>query len=335
MCLGVLGVTSFAAALSSLAEASPDGAVPVSLRWSAPRGCPREQDVLDQISRILANRPVTTSRSVVAKIQYDGGQWRAVLEMSTDESRSRRELEASSCAALAEATALIVAVSIDPDLAFSTETAVDASFTPLPAPELADAGAHDGSGPSVSGVETPAAGTGVAGESERRAARTPVTWGLQAGVGATGGLLPAAAVGVHGGVFGAVGRLGARIDGHLLLPTDAAEDATFGALRVRAQLCPELLEAGRVGFTPCAGVETNAIWGRGRGVTDPRSSTATFVAPLVSAHANFELTARFSLGVSVDGALALQRPAFELAGRPVFRVASVLGGGHAEARVRW
>lgn len=331
----MFGVASFAAALSPLAEASPDGAVPVSLRWSAPPGCPREQDVVDQIRRMLANRRVTTSRSVVAKIRNDNGQWHAVLEMSSEESRSTRELEASSCAALAEATALIVAVSIDPELAFSTETAADASLTPPPPPELADAGAHDASEPSVWSVEAPEAGTVVAGESERRVARTPVTWNLQAGVGATGGLLPATAFGVHGGVFGAVGRLGARIDGHLLLPTDAGVDATFGALRVRAQLCPELLEAGRVRFAPCAGIETNAIWGRGRGVTDPRSSTATFVAPLVSAHANFELTPWFSLGVSVDGALALQRPAFELAGRPVFRVAPVLGGAHAEACVRW
>ncbi|MBX3231979.1 MAG: hypothetical protein KIT84_12435 [Labilithrix sp.] len=312
----------FAAGVAA-ADATPP---PVRLRWEAPPGCPTEDDVLVQIARMLAGRSRPTDRVVTARVKQDGERWRVVLETVADGTRSSRELEASSCAALAEASALIVAVSIDPDVALAPAPTTTAPVTntdaapPTPTP-TAPPPVPLAPPPLEPPPPTPTP--------------TPIRWALHAGAGAAFGILPAPAVAAHVGASAARGPVGARVDGHWLFPADAGDDATFGALRVRALGCFALLAIGRAHLAPCGGLEADVVWGRGRGVTDPRSATAALFAPVVALDGSYDLTSWLALGVGGDAALPLQRPSFELAGRPVFRVAPVLGGARAEARVRW
>jgi hypothetical protein len=278
---------------------------------------------------MLANSRVTTRPVVSANVRHENG-WSVHMDILIDGARATRELEASSCAALAEAAALIIAVSIDPGLALSAD----------PGPETTSSSQEGAAAPDASDAATPLVPSADAPpppeeKAKRETAWKPLAWGLHAGTSTSFGLTPSPAVGFHGGVFGAAGRMSARIDGHTLLPADAGDDASFRALRLRAELCAQVVTVGRAHVSPCAGLETNVLWGEARGVSHPRSATAVFLAPLLGGRVTVGVTRWLFVGAGVDGALALQRPEFELAQRPIFRVAPVLGSVHIEASVRF
>lgn len=106
-----------------LAAQAPAAEVPVEaslLDWTAPSSCPSRTIVEAEIERILGRRPEGGPFATVT-IVVRGGRHTAELGVGSAPSR-RRRIEASSCEALVRATALIVALEIDPD-ALSVEVA--------------------------------------------------------------------------------------------------------------------------------------------------------------------------------------------------------------------
>jgi hypothetical protein len=98
------------------ASAADDTALSIDLIWNAPPGCPTSTDVLEVVRRRLADRgrapaSVVTARADVAA-GVKGAPWRLTLSVSDDQGEGARFLEASSCAELADATALILAMSL-------------------------------------------------------------------------------------------------------------------------------------------------------------------------------------------------------------------------------
>jgi hypothetical protein len=109
--------------VASLAIAEPASAsAPVVLDWSAPDGCPSGDDVLEEVTRLLGARPETNEsvlRVTALVKRKDGGPFVVRLEIPSPEGPRFREVSAVSCAALAQATALILALMIDPDAALA------------------------------------------------------------------------------------------------------------------------------------------------------------------------------------------------------------------------
>jgi hypothetical protein len=110
-CAGLLGTTVFLGA--ARAEAAP---VSFSLTWDAPPACPDAAYLRAQVETLLAGAPSLLAR-VVARAevsQRDDGMWTVRLTTDRDGTLGERFLEADACRSLADATALVVALTIDP-----------------------------------------------------------------------------------------------------------------------------------------------------------------------------------------------------------------------------
>ena len=91
--------------------AEPD---PVALLWAAPAGCPTADAVHEQTEKALgATVKQLGSVAAVVTVAQGVGRWQANLTLHSHGKRSERTYEAESCGALAEATALIVALAAE------------------------------------------------------------------------------------------------------------------------------------------------------------------------------------------------------------------------------
>jgi hypothetical protein len=90
----------------------------VEVSWIAPAECPQKPWLEGEIEKLIG-RPLTAiaepSIKAAALVEKkDGGKWRLRLHTLQDNASGERELEADRCEALAQAAALILALSIDP-----------------------------------------------------------------------------------------------------------------------------------------------------------------------------------------------------------------------------
>ncbi len=112
----------------------------MAVTWTAPPECPDEGAVRANVAQLLAGSPATGEARAVVNPRGDG--WQVVVSMNGGE----RRLEASSCRALADAAALIIAMGVDPARVVANRGARDAGHVevdaaaPLPPPAPLDAG---------------------------------------------------------------------------------------------------------------------------------------------------------------------------------------------------
>src|SRR5262245_48356488 len=89
-----------------------------SLTWQAPAECPDQTYVRGEVEQLLAGgepRPVHVDAR--ARIERANERdWRVWLTTTRDGITGERTVESDSCRSLADATALIVALAIDPDM---------------------------------------------------------------------------------------------------------------------------------------------------------------------------------------------------------------------------
>jgi hypothetical protein len=134
----------FAGALCAVATAGvarAQGEEPVSIAWTAPDGCPSGGEVRAEALRLLAGPPIRPDRRVAANarvVHLATGRWRVDVSMSSATAEGKRSIEASTCSGLADATALIVAIMVDPDRA-GAAAAAPKSTTPASPPPPASA----------------------------------------------------------------------------------------------------------------------------------------------------------------------------------------------------
>lgn len=84
--------------------------VHADVRWRASEGCPTEDEVRAEVVRLLGGAIPDDAPAVDAHVEATTEGWRLRLRIGREE----RRLEAQTCALLAEATSLIVALAIDP-----------------------------------------------------------------------------------------------------------------------------------------------------------------------------------------------------------------------------
>lgn len=282
--------------------------------WHAPQGCPSRQAVLEQAEKLLG-RSLTVITPVElaleAHVTRPGESWQLdVLQRSSTGTRAR-SVKAASCQELADATALFMALAVDPSLAASG--AASAAFPGEQQPEP-QAPARE-----AEAVPAPTATGSASAEPPSDPAQPPVPdrpLRVHAGlsVALTAGRLPGKAFGsvLHAGVSRRSWLWLAELGFHperqaTVAGSGAGGDLSMLGLSTGAGYLVDL-EPMAVG--PVLGVEVGWLRGSGTGVQNPTRADVL----LLSAHAG----ARYALTLSHEWALTAAGAFSALANRPRF-----------------
>jgi hypothetical protein len=296
-------VCSFAASAAAQTSAAEPAAV--VLHWSAPAECPTGDQVLDDARTLAVHRDAAAPRSPVAVDavvdRLAEGRWSLTLSIGAAQQR----LEASSCAQLARAGALFVALIMDPSRGDPPRDA--------PGEAAADAGPPPPSAPAPN-----AAATRPAQAVDARAGPREVSVLAAAGMEVDVGTLPRAEL------LGAleVGIRYRRMEVSLRGTAGPAQDKTLlGAAGARLRPisatltpCYAPLVTGVLRLGPCARGEVGWMHAEGLGVAQPRVTDAAWLS------LGGELAAWLALGAYVEARLGAGvlvpavRPNFQLTG---------------------
>jgi len=357
---------SVALAVRALPSAADDARI--ALVWRTPPGCPDEASVRADVARLLAGSSATGSAR--ADVTHAGDSWRVVVAMNGGE----RRLEAGSCRALAEATALIVAMAVDPARVAANRAspataaagggAATVSSEPIPleagassvapivdaaSPDVAvaDAGALAVVAP-VAPVTPPAPPTADAGAPPEAAPvapappppspppRAPVAAGTPASASETTFALSAA------GVLD-LGTLPA-------LAVGASVAVAWTPSRFRLELAggyflPDstppaavtsyLPRLGAFDLGPCALAEVASARGQGISIANPSSGSSAWFAPGAGFFGAWRLAQAWALFGRADALIPTIRPDFQVDGTTLHRPGFVTGRLSLGAELRF
>ncbi|WAS99263.1 hypothetical protein [Nannocystis punicea] len=315
LCLSVLGAGEAAASPSWL-----------ELRWPEQAGCPTRAEV-EAIALRLADGQSPQPVAAEALLSADADGFTLQLHVRDGAGEQRRTLQSPRCEALADATAVILAVAaapldvaarlLDPPPPPPPSDPLELDLVPAPSPS-----------PSQSPLSPPPSKPPV---------RRP---GLAVGFGAAAGLGPTArfAAGLSGNlslVWRRV-RLDLRGSGWLPSPLHDADHPSAGAtLRLAAGAvrgCPRLVRR-TLALELCAGVELGALRAEGVGLTSIERTRGLWAAGLLAPGLQWRPLRWLVLGVEVEALVAFTRRSYAIRDGGVFHVvppAGVrLGGGIA------
>lgn len=328
------GARSRALALA-IATSGPAGPG-VEVIWEAPASCPDAPTARAEILARVADGPAARELRATARVRaLDDGTFEVEVELRREGDVATRTLRAASCNEALTATAVVVAIAVDPSLEPVADDGTPVETLVPPPPSDAS-----GEVPAVSVVEDEeeaASSTrerGAAGEageapapSERRseAAASPRELGLSLGVrgGLDFGALPspaghvAGAVGIFGRRFvvqaGALHRIRTQTTVELPQPVGGRFRLTAASLSAGPRL-----RWGAFELPLAAGLELGAIWARGIGAgVEPIPVRRTWLAAVASAGVGWaprlaSPRASFALHLGLDGVVPLLRPEFTL-----------------------
>jgi hypothetical protein len=309
-----------------------------SLEWTGTEDCAQRSAVLSRLEYLLGGPPEASppieARARVERRKSDN--WRLRLAIRQGADRRERVLEAQTCGALAEATALIVALAISPE----SERVQEA---------LASSPEQDGG----IGVEldppseprtpqerrTPAPVMRRSLPPDRATHPAPSTGSplrVRVASGIDTGLLPAVAFGAAAGAVLALDGWRFELVGTYWFERRARRDdapekgADIAAITGTLTTCALLLRAP-IAAGPCAGVEGGGLFGSGFGVTEPESGVAPWLAATAGGVVAFPLLAEADLAIRADLVAAPARARFVLDNvGPVHRPSAIsarLGAG--------
>lgn len=341
-----IAVWSPAAQGAVVAPAAESGDVPsadapteegvVSLAWNVPPGCPDEAAVREGLRGYLGERPTAEGQAEVRAegtiVEVDGGGFRLSLRTQTESGVTTRETFDERCDVLVDATALIIAIAVDPSVVLNRVPPGPVVEPPQePAPEVeveppASEPTPPETPPSDSGLVVSAADAEPAPAVPRR-----VRFGMRAGGGAIVGAVP----NVGGGFRFAGGLIGPRWRAELLgdywLPrTEVASEGIGGQISlwtVGARGCWTPTVATVFEFPLCGGAEGGVLRGDpvGDGVADGRTSRRPWFA--FDGSAGFSWAPRRFLAVMVQAEISapLLRSGFRVGEVEVYRPSAVGG----------
>lgn len=334
----------------------PPAAGPITLRWTAPEGCPDRAAVTARIEKLLGGPPAATERSLQAEgaVEVIPRGFRLQLDVSSGDAESTRVLQGVSCESLADAGALVIALAFDPDAVTAQEIkrAEAAAGSPPPegapsedAPPAGEGGAHahDESPVSTAAliripVPIPAAPPPVA---PPPIAPSPslLSFGVFASFAGDAGTLPSVAPGLHAGLSLGVGAY--RVEPAFVawpssksaLPDRPDAGAELRLLAFALDACRRVLpwdeaETAASAFG-CLGFEVGELHGKGFGVALPGSGAALWAAPRASLRVELPLARWAALTLAAGVAVPLDRKRFVLdlqAGRAVVHEPSAVSG---------
>ena len=279
--------------LATLGSARPvhaEEAGALTFSWQAPAGCPSRDDLRAKIARLLGGEirvPKGGDIKAVAVVAQ-GQTWSLAIETELAGQPGRRSIEAASCQDLADATALIIALMIDPNAV----AAHAPQSRPAPPPTPSD-------------------------PAPQKARRVAYLVGIHAA--GSYGTLPSIDAGLGAGV-GLAGRrwrvelrgtYGLRRDQRVRAPSPAPPDS-YGRFNFAAAALAGCVNLGREGlaFGPCADAEVGVLSAKGFGVSEGFSAQTLWLALGAGAYAAIPLGPHLSLPLHLDVVAPLLRPEF-------------------------
>ena len=239
---------------------------------------------------------------------------RIAIEASGDAAPRERRIQGPTCAEVAEAAEVVVAVALTGS----------AGVVVAPAPR-----------PVARPVVEPVAG-GADRDEAPPAPPIAVVPAFRFAAGADFVSLPAPAFGVEAAFRLAFGANRVEFLGSAWLPrsADAAgtamASAQVGLYAAGARYCRTFFD-GTIDLAGCAGVEAGALIGKSEGVTHPASGMSPWVAPGLGVIGGWGFAGRFRLVLELAGLVPVVRDSFQVEGLgelyrpPAFTVRSLLG----------
>lgn len=285
-----------------------------ALTWDGPEDCDAGDEARDAIDRLLGepnddapHRSRVEAHAQVVTVADDAAaKWHLELELRAGDVTGRRRLDAVSCEDLVQATALIVAIAIDPKVALEASTsAADDPGPPEPTPA-----APEPDPPTPAPVE-PAV--------EPTPADASVHGHLRVGLGPAWGLVPGwtAAVGLAGGVQRGFWRVSLAANAHLPREIDSSANPAVGgrfwAWTVGAAGCgvpPAVGGRASVRFLLCAGLDAGLVHGVGVGDLQQRRDAAPWIGGRAGPSVVWTPSRRLGVYLQADLVVGIERPAF-------------------------
>jgi hypothetical protein len=329
----------------SVALAAPRSA-DVELVWSALPGCPREAAVRAEIERLVGHALSAGADAplhATAWVTYDQRGWRAKIAISGDGDGPReREIEGETCAQVADAAAVIVALAIDPAVGSSLaarpkEPSPPPSppAPPLPRPPLLLPPPAEPLVPPDRAVPQPVRRSASPPSPDRAASR-----GFGLGIKMAGGVdllsfsAPAIGFGVGGFVSLSRNRIELFATGWLpevaSMPRRPYAGAEVSLLVGGARYCRTLIE-GVIGLAGCGGIELGSMTATSYGVTARGSGSSFWLAPGLGIVGLLNPSHRFTLSFELAGLTPSVRRSFWITGLgevyrpPALTVRAVVG----------
>ena len=329
------------ASLFTSASARADEPLRLDFSWEAPDGCPERAQVIAEIEK-LVGRTVTGEKgggaanedgarlSVRAVVTRAAGGLSVDITSPSNGAVRDRRVEAPSCKEVASATALIVALALDPGLS-SKETAGGATAGDAPGDATRGDGAP-GTPANEPGGEAPGTHDDApkSGDSEIRGAGpedadstapSPLRVEGHAMFVLDAVSLPSAAPGVAAGLGLWVGAFRFDLTGTLFaeqrktLAAGGGADIGFATAEIAAWAAPV---RGPFEVLTGLGAEGGAIWGRGFGVQGARPGVAPWAALRPEAVIGYSPWDRVGLSLGASLVIPLVRQRFLLGKEELF-----------------
>ena len=274
---------------------------PLVLRWEAPSSCPDHALMVRQVDRYLGGRLDTLTTSVdafVTVVELGTHAWSAHLETQGSPEKRERTLTGRSCRAVANATALILALMMDPSL---HDDAAQAVISAVSEPPMTM------SPPEPVQATAPQTAPGLP------------AYALSLVVGATAGMLPGVSPQAGLRLARTRGRLRFELGGAAFLPTKAtlaARPSAGGRVELylgSLGLCHRWTRAAwQVG--PCVALEVGRMHATGFGVDVTDSGTAWWAAARAGVDVGHTVSRNVSLHARAEAVIPVTRPRFLLTG---------------------
>jgi len=321
--VALAAVTPFA--LTALAEPAR---APVDLEWKIPAGgeCPDAAYVRGEVSRLLGEAPVPEEKRVRARAEVWRGEdatWHLKLAVS-GAATGERSVDAGTCRAIADATALVLALAIDPERVATRSGAVAppsaASSAPSSQPTPSASAPPPAPAPSPSPPPASAAPAPTRAPAPVRPPpgppRTPPFF-VRAEGAMDLGTLPVLAPGVGGAIGWRPGRLGLSLSGayfpavHKLSPGSRTAGGAFDLAAFGARACFAFpIDASPVELAPCAGLDVDRVSGAAYGVRFPSSGDAVWPAIAAGGELGLHLSELLALRLGLEAAVPFSQPSF-------------------------
>jgi hypothetical protein len=327
---------AMAAILSSAGFAA--GAEPIELGWRAPSECPSAEAVRAELVDLLGAEHASERVRVDIAVVHEPRGYVAAIVLEVGMHRSERELVAEHCDALADAAALVIAVTVDP-----AHAVVGDEVVPEPVVVAEPAPPTPTPTPVTTSQQSRATATSIVQKPPPLRPARRRTPGFHARV--FGGLDTGATPGPTGTLGAAVGLRGrwfrAELDGswafgrERTVPGGAGASARIarGSLAVRGCGVPG---RGRIEVPLCAALEAGALVGRGEGATvQPATAVLPWVAFSGGPALAISVVPRVALLIGADVVVPLWRARFEIGDVDAFRPARVGMRALLGVELRW
>jgi hypothetical protein len=320
-------LVGFAVLAGARELSAQESELPVTLEWVAPEGCSSRAQILRQVASMLEGTatPVKALSVRATAERMEGGRWSVSLIAEGQGEPGRRRFEAESCQAAADATALIVALLIDPSRAPGVLPAPAAGAPttgggetpglPVEPPGGAPPGSAEGPpsaekrvAPAMSPPPTPSP---VAGP----ARSLPGILAARLAVGGDTGTISSANLGGEVAVSATLRRVRFEVAGSYWAPHTArlaanTEEGAKLGLQTLGLRIAYVARYRQLTLAPFVGAELDWMSAAGFGGTGHDNQRAQLVGVDVGGTAAWWFWRRLALSLTLEGVVLASRPSF-------------------------